>query len=237
MTAQSVKRFYKDVIVRPAEGGFGIALDERILKTPGKVALVLPQTELAEAIAAEWRAQGDKIIPASMPLTKLANTAIDRTAAQRGDVCEQLLGFGRSDVVCYRAEIPVDLLQRQMKVWDPILDWAETSFGARLKTGQGIGFIEQDDAAMDALRRALATADNFRLTGLYNAAAILGSLVLALALDTGRMTPEEAFLAAHLDEVYQAEKWGEDWEAADRKAGKRKELNDVARFLQLIHSM
>ncbi len=235
MTAQSVKRFYKDVTVQSAEGWFGIALDGRVLETPGKLALVLPQVELAEAIADEWREQGDKIIPSSMPLTKLANTAIDRTAVQREDVCEQLLGFGRSDVVCYRADIPVDLLQHQMASWDPILDWVHAQFGARLMTGQGIAYIQQDDAAMDPLRRAISESDDFRLTGLCNVAAILGSLVLALALDRGRLTQEEAFLAAHLDELYQAEKWGEDWEAADRKAGKRKELSHLARFLQFIH--
>jgi chaperone required for assembly of F1-ATPase len=234
MAAQAPKRFYQNVTVTELPGGFGIALDDREVKTPARAPLRLPNHRLAEAVAEEWRRQGDKILPETMPLTRLANTAIDRIAPNRKDVIGQVLGFGRSDLICYRAEGPSDLVQRQAEEWDPLLEWARRRHDANLCATQGLAFVEQPESALLALEQAVSEDDNFRLAALHTAASLTGSLVLALALDDGSLDADAAFAAAQLDETYQAEIWGEDDEAKARAAQKRQELQNVARFAQLL---
>jgi chaperone required for assembly of F1-ATPase len=192
MAAATPKRFYEKVAVAEVPGGNAILLDGRPVKTPARAPLLLPNASLAEAVAEEWRAQGAQIRPDTMPLTKFAYTAIDRVATNRKDVIGQIV----TDLLCYRAGSPPDLVQRQSHVWDPFLNWADEALGARLCAGEGVAYIEQPEAAALALERAVSQSDSFELAGLHAAVSLLGSLVLALALRDGRVDPDGAFRAA-----------------------------------------
>jgi len=236
------KRFYREVSVdflTPLEGegragGYQVLLDGKPIRTPSGAVSILPTTSLADAVAEEWRAQGDKIRPATMILTKLANTAIDRVAPNRQAVIAQILAFGKSDSLCYRAEAPEALVGRQVAAWDPLLEWARVRYGAELHVATGIGPIEQSPEALQALERAIAGHGDFALAGLHGAATLLGSVIVALALSEGRLDAGEAFAAAYLDEIYQAEKWGRDQEADRRLRNKAAELTEIARFLRIL---
>ncbi|MBU6445594.1 MAG: ATPase [Alphaproteobacteria bacterium] len=236
MTQRKHKRFYKNVSVGEREGGFVVLLDGKPLKTPSRSAYALPRRALAEAVAEEWRGQGEQIDPDTMPITRLANTAMERVPASRAPVAEQALALGRSDLLCYRADTAPELAARQAAAWDPLLDWLAERYGAKLRTGAGITFVEQPAAALAALRRTVEQLDDFALTGLSAAAAILGSLVLALALSEGRIDAAEAMRLATLDEVFQSERWGVDAEAQARLDRLGAELAAVERFLRLIRA-
>jgi len=227
-----MRRFYTQVSIGiPKRGSYSILLDGKPVKTPARAALALPTRALADAVAEEWRGQDDKVDPASMPLTKLANTAIDRVAGQEDHVIGQILAYA-NDLLCYRAEAPADLVARQNAGWDPLLDWAAERTGAQLLTRVGIVHIAQPEEAVEAFRNALAQHDAFALTAVHSAATICGSLVLALALAEGRLDAEEAFALSHLDERYQAEKWGTDGEAEKRARALAAELDAAARFMR-----
>lgn len=236
MTERKTGRFYKTVSVAESDSGYAVLLDGRPLKTPSRAAMVLPRRALAEAIAEEWRAQEEKIDSASMPLTKLANTAVAHVPHRRAQVANRILAFGRSELLCYRAEGPPELASRQSAAWDPLLDWLHERHGARLKTGTGIGFIEQPGEAAMALDKAVWAHDDFALAALHEAAGLTGSLVLALALADGRLGAAEAFALSRIDEAFQAEHWGEDAQAAARARGLAAELAAVERFLRLAHA-
>lgn len=224
-----MQRFYKDVSVSPAGE---ILLDGRPVRTPARAPLALPARALAEAVADEWRAQADAFDPHSMPLTKLANTAIDRVAGQKGAVVDQIMAY-TTDLLCYRAGHPAALVKRQSDEWDPILAWAAEKLGARLETRTGPVHFHQPPEAVAALRRAVEAQNPAVLAGLQHAATILGSLVLALAMAEGRLTAAEAFALSHLDERFQAERWGVDAEAAARAAALAAELATTAEFIRL----
>jgi chaperone required for assembly of F1-ATPase len=225
-----MKRFYREIAVTPDNG---IALDGKALKTPRGESLRLPTRALAEAIAEEWRAQGGEIDTHSMPLTKLANTAIDGVEPRRGEVVDELARFGEHDHLCYRATEPPDLVRRQNAAWDPLLDWVAERYGARLVVQSGIASVLQPEAATAALRRALETFDPFALAALHVMASICGSLVLAFAVSEKRLPAWEAFSLSQLDETYQAEKWGIDSEAEQRAGHLARELAAASRFLEL----
>jgi chaperone required for assembly of F1-ATPase len=233
MTKRTIARLYKDVSVSGQDGGFVARLDGKPIRTPARNTLVLPASALAEAVAAEWREQGDTVDPANMPLTGIAYAAIDLVAAQRGTVIEHTLGFGRSDLLCYRAELPAELVARQAKAWDPHLDWAARRHGVRLRTGAGVSYIEQSADAAVALEGVVTAINDFALAALDKAASAMGSLVLGLALMDGRLASEEAFAAAWVDEDYQAEKWGRDAEAEARRARLLAEVKAAERFMRL----
>jgi chaperone required for assembly of F1-ATPase len=169
-----------------------------------------------------------------MPLTQLANTAIALVPERHAKAAEQILAYGKSDLLCYRADAPEELIRRQAAQWDPLLDWADATFGARLAVGQGIAFVEQPATALLALEKAVWRHDAFGLVGLHAAATITGSLVLALAMAEGRLAAGEAFALAHLDETWQAEKWGRDAAAIALEARLRTDLEAVERFLRLL---
>lgn len=226
-----MKRFYKEVGVAEEGGGFSVLLDGKPVKTPTRNALAVPTRALADAIAEEWRAQTDTIDPKSMPLTALAMGAIDSAADARAD---QALSFAKSDLLCYRAEEPAELVARQAASWNPLLDWAAQRYGAPLAVATGIVFVDQPPEALSAFERVLKSRSPFHLTAIHAAAAITGSLVLALALAEGRLSAAEAFAASRLDETYQAEKWGEDAEAAARASHLAGELAAIERFLRLL---
>ncbi len=228
-----MKRFYKEVGVEPREGGFAVLLDGKPVKTPARADLVVPTRVLAESIAEEWREQKGQIAPDKMPLTKAANTAIDRVGPRTGEVIAELLNYAGADLLSYRAETPADLAARQARNWDPWLAWAERSHGAKLAVTSGIVAIEQPREAISALETVLRSHDPFSLTGLHAATTILGSLVLALALADAHLTARGAFELATLDERYQAEKWGVDAAAEARARGLEADLESAANFIGL----
>jgi chaperone required for assembly of F1-ATPase len=229
-------RFYRDVSVASQGQGYRVLLDGKPIQTPAGADLAIPTRALANAIADEWRSQREKVRPDTMILTKLANTAIDRVAVHRLTAIAQILGIARSDLLCYRAEGPDALVELQHRVWDPILDWAKARFGATLACTTGIGFVEQAPESLAALERAIDEYDSFGLSGLQAAATSLGSAVIALALAEQRLSAEEAFAAAQLDENYQADKWGRDSEAEQRRLNKQVELLEITRFLKAVRN-
>jgi chaperone required for assembly of F1-ATPase len=231
----SRNRFYKEVAVDRTAEGYRVLLDGEPVKTPGGAVLALPSEPLAQAIASEWQAQERTIQPQTMMLTKLANTAIDRVAPNPAKAREQLLSIARSDAVCYRAESPSELVRRQQVTWDPLLAWVRERFGAALHAANALSFIEQDPAATAALNDALSKLDAFSLAALYAAAAPCGSLVIALALSERRLDSDAAFAAANLEKIYQAERWGWDPQESAKSAAERAELNQISRFLELLH--
>ena len=227
-------RFYKTVNVAPRGVGFEILLDGKPVKTPAGAPLALPNAVLASAVAEEWRTQGQNLRPETMFLTKLSATAIDRVGANRRDVIAQIVAFGHSDVLCYRAAAPAELVARQAEAWDPWLHWARMRWGAPLQTGTGIGFIAQPESGLHALETAVASQNDFRLTVLHGGASLCGSLILSLALLEGAVSAETAFAVGHLDEIYQAEKWGSDSEALAQRENKVNELKMLTIFLQVL---
>lgn len=229
-----MKRLYKQVETVTAEDGFTIALDGKPVRTPAKLPLVVPTQALADAMAAEWAAQGEEIKPATMPLTQLASTSIDGVRGRLDAVAEASAVYGESELVCYRAEEPAELVERQAQLWNPLLDWASHRYDAQLLVTSGIIHRAQPPDALKALRAGVDQLDEWRLTALQNCIGITGSLLVSLALVDGHLTAEQAFDLAQLDENFQIENWGEDWEAADRRAVQRADLAHTVRFLELL---
>ncbi len=220
-----MKRFWKTVTV---DNGT-ILLDGRLVKTPGRITLQLPTSQLAEAVADEWRAVGAEIKPHEMPLTGLANAAVERTPA-----AETLAVYGETDLLCYRAGAPPELSAREGDVWDPLLDWARKRFDISFIVTSGIIHTAQPPETVRRLAAAVAAYDDFHRTALSPLVTIGGSLVVALMLAEGAITPDAAFDACHLDELWQAELWGEDWMATDARAARRADFLSAAQFLTLL---
>jgi chaperone required for assembly of F1-ATPase len=227
-----VKRFYKTVSVA---GDHSVLLDGKPVLTPAKRRLMAPTLQLADAIAQEWREQGDDIAPATMLLTKLANTAIDRNETEREALVEELTDFGGHDLLCYRAAEADELRARQQAAWDPLLDWADKALGARLAITHGVGHIEQDAQAISVLMDTLQTQNVWTLTGLHAATTITGSLVLALAIARQRLSSAEAFVLSRIDETFQGENWGLDAQAEARARRLAAELEAAGRFMALAN--
>lgn len=233
MSLLKQKRFWKTAAVVERDSGFGVELDTRAVNTPNKTPLVLPTRAMAHAIAVEWDAQVDKIDPLTMPVTRGANSAIDKVAPQLAEVVANLASYGDSDLLCYRAAGPVELVARQAEKWDPILDWSEGVFGARLNVGEGVMHVEQDPALLANLHAEVAAFDNFALAAVHDLIAISGSLILALAVTRNYLSPEDAWLLSRIDEHWQAELWGEDEEAMAHEALKRTSFLNAARFYEM----
>jgi chaperone required for assembly of F1-ATPase len=229
-----MKRFYKSAAVAPDGNGFAVHLDGKPLKTPARAVLALPNEALANAVAQEWRAVGETIAPGRMPLTRLAFAAADMAPAQRAAIAQQLLNFGRTDLVCYRAEAPDALIARQAAAWDPLLEWLADTHGASLTVTSGIRHVSQPREAIEALERAIGARNDYELVALHSAATATGSLTVALALLAGRIDAGAAFEAAHIDEHFQAERWGRDDAAEAGRARLKTELESAERFLKRI---
>lgn len=229
-----MKRVYKTVTVAVVAGGCEIRLDNRPVRTPGRVTLAVPSRALAEAIAAEWDAQRETVDPQTMPLTQLAATAADRVWPQRAQIAEATAAYAATDLLCHRADQPPELAQRQQRHWQPLLDWAALRFDAPLRVTAWVMPLEQPEASLRALRRAVEAYDDLILAALQDLTASCGSLVLALAVVEGRIGPEEAFTLSQLDESYQIEQWGEDAEAARRRERLRHDIAAAARFVALL---
>jgi len=228
---RAVKRFYETA--RTTEQG-AIELDGKPVRTPAGAPLILPTPALAEAVAAEWNAQGDKVDPRSMKLTGLANAAIDRVAPDTDHFARGLAAYGETDLLCYRAEAPPRLVERQSAAWDPILAWARRRYDVDFEVTAGILHRPQSPATVERLTHAVLARSAFELAALSPLVTISGSLVVALALAEGAIDLESAWAAAALDELWQAEKWGEDPEAAAALAARRSDFEAAHRFLTLL---
>lgn len=234
MSAWKPKRFWKEAGVEKAKGGFAVTLDGRPVRTPAKALLVVPTRALAAAIAEEWNAQEDELRPETMPLTRTANSAIDKVSAQHGEVADLIAAYGETDLLCYRAEAPEALVHRQAAAWDPMLVWAETALGAHLAPVTGVIPAPQDTASLASLAERVRAFDAFRLAAFHDLVALSGSLVLGFAAAEALRPAEEIWEMSCLDELWQAEQWGEDEEAAAHSALKKKAFLDAARFFSLL---
>jgi chaperone required for assembly of F1-ATPase len=225
-----MKRFYKDAAVVPADCGWSIALDGRPVRTPARALLSLPTQRLAEAVADEWRGQGEDVNPASMPMTGLANAAIDHVAPNPADFADGVARYAQSDLLCYRADGPEALVARQAAAWDPLLDWARTRYDVAFAVTQGIIPVPQPDETLARLGAAVAALDPFTLTGLSTLVTLSGSLVCGLAVVEGSHDLDAVWQAAEIDEAWQVEQWGEDAEAAARSARRRADFAVAGAF-------
>jgi chaperone required for assembly of F1-ATPase len=226
-----MKRFFKGAAVENSAGRFRILLDGKPVRTPGGNPLAVPARALAESIAGEWRDQKTDIEPLSMPMLRMANTALDGIAANRQAVVDAVARFGEHDLICYRAGQPPELAALQDQAWSPMLDWLAARHGARLAAAAGLTHIPQPPEALAALRRVVEGMDDFALAALHVMASVTGSLVLALALAEARLNPAQAFQISRIDEDYQAGKWGADAEAETRARALARELDVASAFL------
>lgn len=229
-----MKRFYKEAGVAAVDGGYEVRLDGRSLRSPAKSPLILPTQPLADAIAAEWQEQGEQVQPDSMVLMQLAATAVDVVAVKRPDIVIGVAKYAETDLLCYRAEHPDILVERQNRHWQPLLDWATHRFDAPLHVATGLMPRPQPEDALHALFRAVDAYGPWHLSALQSATASCGSLIVALALMEGRLPAEEAFDVSQLDETFQIETWGEDAEATRRRAGLRRDIGAAGRFAALL---
>lgn len=228
-----MKRVYKAVAVAEGENGFAVHLDGRTVRSPARRDLILPNRALAEAVAAEWDAQAESIDPRTMPFMSLVATAADRVEIQRDHVIETIAGYAGSDMLCYRAEEPADLVRRQNEIWDPLLDWTADALGARLRVTTGIMPVRQDEAALNAIQGVVAGYEPLAMTALHEITSIAGSVVIGLAVTEGHIDADAGVVAAQLDETFQIEQNGEEEEAVERLANLRADLLAAAEFLRL----
>ena len=226
-----MRRFYQNAAVGADNL---VLLDGRPVKTPGRAPLAPPGASLAAAIVDEWNAQGETIDPRAMPLTGLANAAIDRIAPAREAFADGLAAYGGSDLLCYRADGPAPLVARQAEHWDPLLDWAKGRYDIAFTVTTGITHRPQPPETLERLAAAVHARHPFELAGLSPLVTVSGSLVIALALAEGAVGLDQAWAAAALDEQWQAWQWGEDEEAAKALAGRRRDFEAAARFLSLL---
>ena len=229
-----MKRNYKHAAAIEVEGGFGVALDGKPLSTPLGHSVAIPSRALAEAMAEEWRAQSEEIRPRSMPLTQIAVTALDRVEGRREAVIDELAAYGSTELLCYHAEGPAELARRQEEALQPVLDWLALRFNAPLAVTSGVVPKPQQPGALAALRAALTALGSFELAALALATQASGSIALALALSEEWIDAGAAWSLSLLDELYQAELWGEDAEAAARRRSIRDDLTAADRFLSLL---
>jgi chaperone required for assembly of F1-ATPase len=228
-----MKRFYREVRVAGEGAGYGVLLDGRPVRTPDKRPLILSTRSLGEAVAAEWRRQSDTIVPTTMGLTRLANSALDRVSRHRDAVIDEIACFTATDLVCYRVSEPDALAARQCAAWQPLVEWAAATFDASLAVTDGLVPVTQSPQCLSALRDAVATFDDFPLAGLHEATAATGSVVIGLALGHGRIDGGTAWEISQIDESFQIERWGEDDDATRRRAALKRDIAVAAEFLSL----
>jgi chaperone required for assembly of F1-ATPase len=226
------RRFYRNAAIGSTADGHGVVLDDKPIHTPARRLLAAPTPALAEAIAAEWQAQSELVDPATMPLTRLANSIIDGVADAEAPVAAEIEKYLASDLLFYRATSPLKLRDRQAQQWDPILAWARDVLGADFKVGEGVVHIAQPEAALKAAAAAIPT-DPWQLGALHVVTTLTGSALIALALLRGRLTAEAAWQAAHVDEDWNMEQWGRDEAALQRRAFRYAEMQAAAQVLAL----
>lgn len=236
MSGGVTKRFWTEVRLEEAEGGYALRLDHRPVRTPGGALCVLPTRPLAEAVAAEWEAQGPQVNPLEMPLTRSANSAIDRVVPDFDAVAEIVAAYGESDLVCYRAPHPEGLKRREAEAWDPLVDWAAERLGASLILAEGVMHVAQPAPALARLGAAVRAHGPWELTALHELVTLSGSLVIGLAVSHGRIDPVAAWEASRVDEQWNIEEWGEDAEAAAAAERRRREFLAAARLIGLVRA-
>jgi chaperone required for assembly of F1-ATPase len=236
MTEWKARRFWKAVETAQEGGGFSVRLDGRPVRTPAKAALILPTRRMAEMVAAEWAAQGEFIDPEVMPATRAANAAIDKVALQKAEVVEMLAAYGDSDLLCYRADSPAELVERQALAWDPLLDWLAATYGVRLAPRTGVMPVPQDPDALRRLQQEVAALSAFELAAFHDLVSLSGSLVIGLAAARDVQPAPALWDVSRIDESWQAEQWGADDEAEQVAEVKRqsfmmaKEFFDASRI-------
>jgi chaperone required for assembly of F1-ATPase len=236
VTAWAAKRFWTMSVAEPCDGGFAVRLDQRTAATPAKTPLILPTLPLAQAIAAEWQVQATKVDPATMPLTRMANSALDKVAPQFAEVADLIAAYGASDLVCYRATGPRKLIDRQAAAWDPILDWSARSLAAPMIATHGVIHTAQPPQSIARLTARTHAFTAFELAAVHDLVAISGSLIIALAVADRHLPPESAWEVARIDETWQAELWGHDDLATRAETHRRIAFLDAGRFFQLCRS-
>jgi chaperone required for assembly of F1-ATPase len=235
MRDPQIKRFYKAASVGEVESGFALRLDGRGARTPAKNRLVVPSEKIAKAMAAEWAGQGEIVIPASMPVTRLANSAIDGVARTLAKTREEITRYAGADLTCYRALEPEALVEDQSEAFDPVLAWAAEALGARFILSAGLMHVAQPESALAAVRRAVDAFERlFAVAALHAMTSLTGSVLLALAVARGALGAEAAWRAAHVDEDFQIRKWGEDAEAGARRAARAREFYAAAMVIAAL---
>ena len=235
MTEWAPKRFWKTTDTTPTETGFGVSLDGRPVRTPAKAVLSVPNEAVAARIAAEFDAQIEKIDPNTMPYTRTANAAIDKVSIQHAAVADMLAEYGDSDLLCYRADSPDELVQRQSDNWDPLLDWAATALNARLLPRVGVMHDPQNAQALDELRNRVHALGVFELTAFHDLVAISGSLVIGFAAKDAVKSAEDLWDISRVDEIWQQEQWGADEEAQEMAEQKKAAFLHASEFIRLIN--
>ena len=233
MRPQFRRRFYQTVGLDKQPGGYAVLLDGRPVRTPARRALAAPVEPLAQALADEWSAQREVVDPATMPLTRLANSIIDGVADAVEAVQAEVAKFLASDLVCYRAGSPAGLVERQTQHWDPLVAWARDALGARLLLGEGVMFVQQPDDALAAAACAIPS-DPWRLGAVHAITTLTGSALIALAVAQGQLSTADAWVAAHVDEDWNMLQWGQDAQALERRAAREAEMQAAATVLALL---
>ncbi|QDY69860.1 ATP12 family chaperone protein [Qingshengfaniella alkalisoli] len=234
MTEWARKRFWTDTKVVEATGGYEVQLDGRSLKTPAKSALILPNLQVAELLRDEWEAQQEVVDPETMPATRMANSAIDKVAPQQREVAELIAAYGESDLLCYRATTPQELIERQAQAWDPILGWAAVKLGAQLETAAGVMFVPQPVDSVAALTRRVHRFNHWQLAAFHDLVALSGSLVIGFAAAARHLPLDHLWGVSRIDETWQQEQWGVDEEAAQAAETKRDAFLRAGHFLSLL---
>ena len=229
-----MRRRYKTVEVVDVAGGYAVTLDAKPMRTPAGHPFIAPTRTLADAVAEEWRAQGEKVDPRKMPMTQFVATALDRVPVDRERIVGDLAAFAETDLLCHWAADSEWLVKRQAEQWQPLLDWAVTTLGARFVIASGIMPIDQPAETLAAIRRRVATLDDFTLVAVQSLASLTGSIVLAFAVAEGHLTAEDAHRLSRVDEDYQIERGGEDYEAADRRVAVHADMLATQRLLALV---
>lgn len=231
MSAWAAKRFWKEARVEEAPGGFVVKLDGRDIRTPGKKPLIMPTRSLAEAVKEEWAAQGEKIDPETMPVTRTINSAIDKVAPQRASVIELIAAYGDADLLCYRATSPDELVRRQSEAWDPLLDWSASALGARLQPVAGVIHRPQDPTALDRLAGQVQMLSDIELAAFHDLVSLSGSLIIALAVVHAVDKVDRLWLDSRIDELWQEQQWGKDEIATDLARQKQSAFLKAAEIL------
>jgi chaperone required for assembly of F1-ATPase len=229
-----MKRFWKSARAIQNDGGWGVELDGRPLRTPARKPLSVPTQRLADAIAGEWNAAEDKIDPRAMPLTGIANAAIDRVAPDKQSFASGIAKYAEADLACYRAEGPQGLIDAQAEHWDELLAWGRRRFDVDFRTTSGVLHVDQPPATVERLAHAVSALDSYRLAGLSPLVTIGGSLLAALGVLEEAFTPEWAWEAVSVDDRWQLEQWGSDEEAETAMANRERDFLAAARFLKLL---
>jgi len=236
MAEWAAKRFWEKATVEVAGDGYQVLLDGRKLRTPVKSELIVPSREMAEAIAAEWQAQEEKIDPMTMPVTRSANAALDKVGPMHAEVAALVADYGGTDLLCYRAESPEGLVERQNAAWDPLLEWAADTLSAPLKTATGIVHVEQDAVVLETLAKRVSGMDAFQLAAFHDLVGMSGSLIIGFAVIHNVLPVPELWRCSRIDEDWQIEQWGEDDEATATEAGKRQGFEHAARFYFMVRN-